>query len=267
MATTIKLGALLVKTNLLTETQLAGALAEQKRWGGKLGEILVRMNVITEDLLVRALAKQLNIPAANVDGVKSIEPHVLAKIPPDVARDLTVLPLQLLEEGKTLVVAMSEPQNLAHIDTLRSITRCKIIAQIAGSSAISRAFARLFDTSADVSDGDGPYKFVDAQGNTMLKSIDEVMASKPAAAAAAPSRPAPPPPANEGPPVTTRHVMPRPSASDVPAPRAGGLSPSEQLAQMEESHRKEVAALKAMIELLIEKGFFSRDEYLAKVRK
>ena len=63
----IKLGALLVKANVLTEPQLGAALAEQQRWGGKLGEILVRMNVITEDILVKALAKQLNIPSVNID--------------------------------------------------------------------------------------------------------------------------------------------------------------------------------------------------------
>ena len=45
------------------------------------------------------------------------------------------------------------------------------------------------------------------------------------------------------------------------------MSAPEQLAAIEEAQRKEVTVLKGMVELLIEKGVFSRDEYLAKVRK
>lgn len=255
---TIKLGVLLIQAKLITEQQLASALSEQQRWGGKLGEILVRMNIVNEEVLVKALAKQLNIAAVNVDAVQNIEPHVLAKIPPDVARDLCALPLQLRDEGKTLVVAMAEPQNLTQIDALRSLTRCRILPQIGGRSSISRAFARFFDDNADVSESDGPFKFVDSQGNTMIKSIDQITAPSKPPASATPARPAAAAPADEGPPMTTRHAPPA-------APT--GPSPAEQLGRMEESHSREVAVLKAMVELLIDKGVFSRDEYLAKFRK
>ncbi|RKH71118.1 general secretion pathway protein GspE, partial [Corallococcus sp. AB032C] len=51
------------------------------------------------------------------------------------------------------------------------------------------------------------------------------------------------------------------------APRAASGSPSELLKSVEDVQRKEVAALKAMVELLIEKGIFSREEYLAKVKR
>ena len=49
--------------------------------------------------------------------------------------------------------------------------------------------------------------------------------------------------------------------------RGGNGSPVELLRSVEEVQRKEVAALKAMVELLIEKGVFTRDEYLAKVKR
>src|SRR3954468_22752503 len=101
---TIKLGELLIKANVLQETQLKSALAEQQKWGGKLGDILVRMSLVTEDLLIRALSKQLGIPAANLDAVQGIPPHVRTRVPANVARDLGVLPIQLRDEGKTLLV-------------------------------------------------------------------------------------------------------------------------------------------------------------------
>ena len=179
----IKLGDLLIKANVLTEPQLASALNEQQKWGGKLGEILVRMNILSEEMLVKALSKQLNVPAVNLDAIQSVAAHVLAKIPMDVARDLSALALQLRDDGKTLVVAMAEPQNLGHIDTLRSISRCRIVPQVAGRSTIARAFARFFESGAEVSDADSAFKVVDAQGNTMVKAIADIKRPPPAAAA------------------------------------------------------------------------------------
>ncbi len=253
----IKLGSLLLKANVLTEPQLGAALSEQQKWGGKLGEILVRMNILSEEMLVKALAKQLNIQAVNLDSIQGVAPHVLAKIPMDVARDLTALPLQIRDEGKTLIVAMSEPQNLGHIDTLRSISRCRIIPQIAGRSAIAKAFGRFYEGTADASDIEGSFKFVDAQGNTVVKSPSDLRSSKAAKTAL------PPPPS--APMALTEPA--RVSMTDVPAAPPTGLSANEQLVAIEEAQRKEVAVLKGMVELLIEKGVFSRDEYLAKVRK
>ncbi|MBS1151122.1 MAG: ral secretion pathway protein N-terminal domain protein, partial [Myxococcaceae bacterium] len=116
----IKLGTLLLKANVLTEQQITNALNEQQKWGGRLGEILVRMNILTEEMLVKALSKQLNVISVNLDSIPGVPPQVRAKVPSPVARDLNALPLQLRDDGKTLVVAMSEPQNLGHIDTLRS---------------------------------------------------------------------------------------------------------------------------------------------------
>jgi hypothetical protein len=57
------------------------------------------------------------------------------------------------------------------------------------------------------------------------------------------------------------------SAPVASAPPATGRSPAEQLRAIEDAQRKEVAALKAMVEILIERGVFSREEYLARVKR
>lgn len=255
----IRLGDLLVKAKVVSESQLKAALAEQQKWGGKLGELLVRMNFLTEDMLVKALSKQMNIPAVNLEAVQSIPPHVRAKVPADVARDLVVLPLQLRDEGKTLLVVMAEPQNLKQLDTLRSVSRCRITAQLAGRQAIARAFARFYEGEAEMGESaDESFKLVDSQGHTLIKKVDEVQGQRrnsaaqgikmpPAAAAAAPA------PA-------------RAATTELPT-SLQGKSPSDMLRAIEEAQRKEVTALKGMVELLIEKGVFTREEYLAKVKR
>ncbi|RKH23971.1 general secretion pathway protein GspE, partial [Corallococcus sicarius] len=170
----IKLGELLIKANVLQEGQLKAALAEQAKWGGKLGEILVRMNFVSEDLLVRALSKQLGMPAVNLDAVQMVPPHVKAKIPSQTARDFSVVPLQLRDDGKTLVVAMSDPLNVRVLDELRALSKCRIVANVAGRTSVARAFARLYEESAELEDADTNFKVVDAQGRTVVKNLKDL---------------------------------------------------------------------------------------------
>jgi hypothetical protein len=258
----VLLGELLIKANLINESQLKSALAEQKRWGGKLGEILVRMSLVTEDILVKALSKQMAVPTAALDSVQGIPPHVRAKIPANLARDMTVLPLQLRDDGKTLVVAMASPQNLSSLDTLRVVSKCKIVAQIAGPVAIARAFARFYEGEADLSDFEGSFKILDAQGQTVVKPAPQFEGAPTAPV------PAPPvgPPVLQPPPAPTAPA-PRMTLGEIPVARASVDDPREALRSVEEVQRREVAVLKAMVELLIEKGVFSRDEYVAKVKR
>lgn len=239
----IKLGELLVRANVLQEPQLQAALAEQQRWGGKLGEILIRMGLLSEDLLAKALSRQLGLPIANLDALDALPPAARRKIPPQTVRDMGVLPLQLKDDGRTLLVAMTDPLNLQIQDDLRALTRCRIQVQIASRSALKRAFSRFYGEGGPEDETTEGFKLMDALGRTVVK-VDPGLR---AAQEAAQSRPKPPP------------------AAPPPAPPR--RDPAALLRQIEETQRKEVAALKAMVELLIEKRVFSRDEYLAKVKR
>lgn len=252
----IKLGDLLLKARAITDLQLKAALSEQQKWGGRLGEILVRMNILTEEMLVKALSKQLAVPAVNLDSVQGVPPHVRAKIPAQMAKDFAALPVQLRDDGKTLVVAMAEPQNIEHVDTIRSVARCRVVVQVAGRTAIARAYGRFYEGEGDASDLEGSFKVVDASGNTVIRNTEDLSAKKP------------PPPI----PRTTQNFG-RSSLTDVPAaaspaPAANGAqSPTDMINALENAQRKEVAALKAMVEMLIEKGVFTREEYLARLKR
>jgi hypothetical protein len=208
------------------------------------------MSLVSEDILVRALSKQLNIPAVNLDAVQSLPAHVRAKIPSQTARDFAVLPLQLRDDGKTLVVAVADPLNVRHLDELRAITKCRIVPNVAGRTSIARAYSRLYDGAAELAEADTNFKVLDAQGRTVVKEVR----SNGAAPQGTP-RPAPP------------AAPARPSSGAIPSVRPAAGNPSELLKTVEEVQRKEVAALKAMVELLIEKGVFTREEYLAKVKR
>jgi hypothetical protein len=248
----IKIGELLLKAKVITEPQLKAALDEQKKWGGKLGETLVRMTFVSEDMMVKALARQLNMPRADLDAMPPVPKPVLHRVPHEVARDLQAVPLQL-NADKMLVVAMADPTNLTQLDTLAKVSRCKISPMIASATQIARMIARSYEddvgpTSLETEHGEGELKVVDSQGKTVVKNLKELEAR----GSAAPT--------------------PRPqtaTAAPPPAPVAAppGGSPSQVLSFIEDAQRREVTALMAMVELLIEKGVFSRDEYLARVKK
>jgi hypothetical protein len=112
--------------------------------------------------------------------------------------------------------------------------------------------ARFYDDQGELSDADTNFKVVDAQGRTVVKDM---------------RAPAPPPVAAPAPVARTPAPMPNAPSREMPSVRGGNGSPVELLRSVEEVQRKEVAALKAMVELLIEKGVFTRDEYLAKVKR
>lgn len=226
---TIQLGQLLVRANVLQHGQLSAALAEQKRWGGRLGEVLVRMNLITEDLLVRALAKQLGIPAIDLAPITNIPQSLLDKIPVALAREYCAVPVSATEDGKTLVVAMAEPQNLDQVDSLRAITRCRIQARIAGRIAITRlidsAFGGEASSQASLQEEEPSFRLLDAQGQALDRGRDTPQKKDP-----------------------TTEAM-------------------ETLKAVETFQRKQAEALKAMIELLIQRGVFTREEYAAKLKR
>src|SRR5258708_4077527 len=117
----IKIGDLLVKAGVITDLQLRHALAEQQQWGGKLGDILVRMEFLTEEILVRALSKQTGIPRADLTGEG--DRASLSLIPPDVAEEFGLVPIASKDEGRTVVVAMSDPLNLSVTDHLPPLTQ------------------------------------------------------------------------------------------------------------------------------------------------
>jgi hypothetical protein len=245
----IRIGDLLVKAGVITDLQLKAALAEQSQWGGKLGDILVRMEFLTEEVLVRALSKQSGIPRADLSG----EPNkgALARISPETAEEFNVVPVGVKEEGRTLVVAMSDPGNVMVTDHVRQIAGCKIEAHLAGASAIRNAIARWYRGTELNEEQSTGMKIMNNAGNTMV-TVDP----RKKGAAAGPAGPAIRPPPSTPPPV----AQPRNGGGDV------RQSAVEVLRGVEETQRRSVAALKAMVELLIEKGVFSREEYLSRVK-
>ncbi len=140
----MKLGQMLLKAGIIDQQQLDSALEHQRDEGGRLGYNLVKMNLISEEDLNDYLARQNRIEAVNIDGIK-IPQEVLNLVSAKLALRYEVVPVE--KEGRKLVVAMADPQNLFTIDDLRFSLGMEIEPHICASSMIQRALTKFYGAS------------------------------------------------------------------------------------------------------------------------
>ncbi|HYK83253.1 MAG TPA: type IV-A pilus assembly ATPase PilB [Gemmatimonadales bacterium] len=151
-----KLGEILVREGLITQDQLKKALLEQKNTGMRLGYTLVKLGYVEETEISKMLARQYRMPAVDLSRFE-VDPKILKLLPPDVAVKHTVLPLK--REGRTLTVAIADPNNVTAIEDIKFITRCDVFPVIAGEYTLRNAIDRYYQQS-------------DAQLQTLLKDIE-----------------------------------------------------------------------------------------------
>jgi type IV pilus assembly protein PilB len=156
-ATTDKLGDILVRDGLISQEQLRKALAEQKSTGMRLGYTLVKLGFVEETEVTKSLARQYRMPAVDLSRFE-VDPKILKLLPPDIATKHTVLPLK--REGRTLTIAIADPNNVAAIEDIKFITRCDVFPVIAGEYTLRNAIDRHYQQS-------------DAQLQELLKGVED----------------------------------------------------------------------------------------------
>lgn len=231
-----------MRAGVVSEFDVQRALNEQKRWGGRLGTTLVRMGVLTEDLLVKALAKQLDMPRANLDAI-SLPPELRARLDRTFCERNTLVPLAVDQAQGRLLVAVSDPLGSTAPDELGRALGLRPEVYLAGESDIQRTIARLFGSAA------APSAPALSQASTPLSTLSTSM----------PPQSASMPPQSASPfstPPTTGGGM---STPPVPAPDAAALK----LQELNDLARKQTRAISAVVELLIDKGVVTREEYLS----
>ncbi|KPK99652.1 MAG: type II secretion system protein GspE [candidate division Zixibacteria bacterium SM23_73_3] len=141
-----ELGEILVKTGKITEEQLAQALDLQKKSNEKLGDVLVQTGALSsEEELSVFIGRQLNIGALRLSDIE-LNPEMVKMIPRDIARKFNVIAISKL--GKTLIVAISDPNNIYVLDAIKFITGCAVQPVISPEKAIQKAIdAHYQDTS------------------------------------------------------------------------------------------------------------------------
>ncbi len=136
-----RIGDKLVALGVISEKQLAEALDAQRLAPAPLGSILVRQGVITEECLLDALAAEYGVAAWPLT-TKPVDPAALGKVPESICREYQILPVAV--EGKKLLVATSNPEDLEAMDMVRYATRMTVVPVLASRHRLIRAIEDVF---------------------------------------------------------------------------------------------------------------------------
>jgi type IV pilus assembly protein PilB len=161
------IGEILVDKKYCTEQQVNEALSKQKNFGTKIGETLIKLGYITENQLLESLHEQLDLDVVYERDVAEIEEKVIAVIPEPFAVENRCIAIKA--EGDTIVVAMTDPENILLIDNLKKITQKKDIKTVLiGNNLLTDALERHYKsirTNSQVNDAVGNFEFVAVDEN------------------------------------------------------------------------------------------------------
>lgn len=165
----IKIGQLLLNSGIITSKQLDKALSKQSEEGSRLGYHLVNIQAISEEDLNKFLARQQSIESSNLN-VLDIDEDTIHLISADIARRYEVIPIS--REGRKLIVAMTDPNNLFAIDDLRFSLGMDIEPHICASSMIKKGLSRFYPDSEAIVPIDETEK--KQRGNTINEALADI---------------------------------------------------------------------------------------------
>ncbi|MBR2208716.1 MAG: type II/IV secretion system protein [Synergistaceae bacterium] len=143
-----KFGDILREYDLVSQEQLDTALKLQKTTGKRLGDALVSINALTPTQLAEMLAIQFDFQFVQLDRYQ-VQPEAIKLIPKSVAERLSVVPLEIEEDG-TLVVTMGDPLDLPSQDEIKMLTGHNLRVTISGRDDIKRNLHRLYDITTNL---------------------------------------------------------------------------------------------------------------------
>ncbi len=142
----LPIGEMLVDQGRIDVLQLTSALAYQRKWGGRLGRALMALGFVSEPVLFTVLGEQLGVPFVEI-GNRIVPPAVLRLVPEKLIRARRAFPLALLTGSRrgALLVALSEPGNLLHLDEIAFAAGMQVKPALASEADIDQAIARHLD--------------------------------------------------------------------------------------------------------------------------
>ncbi len=246
-----RLGDLLIEAGLISETQLKAALNEQRKWGGRLGRTVVELGFVTETAIGLVLAKQLELPSIDLDTMP-LDQAAPTWLRLDLCERYGVFPLAINPAARAISIATSDPTNVEHLEALEFATNLKVMPTVATASAIERAIRKHYfgeNVEAAV-----PSAHPRAVTDTRFE-LDALLGDPPRKTAEMP---------------LLQVVAPAPLTHAPPSLAEAQLKREfavlrEKVDSLEEINASQVRALRVLLELLIESGLVTRDEYLEKL--
>ncbi len=143
------IGAQLMARGVLTQAKLDLALADQRTSGDRLDRVLLRLGLVTKRQLLEALGEQFHLPVIDLASTP-VEPEVLGAIPAKLVFRQRCVPIA--RSNGSLLVATSDPFELAALDELRLITNARIELVLADDDDLQRFIRTHYGVGTDTLD-------------------------------------------------------------------------------------------------------------------
>ncbi len=129
----------------MNESELKHGLAEQKSQDSPLGMTLVRLGYLDESTLIRALASHLKLPVVSLRS-KRINAEILELVPVAVAEKYGCLPLLINGEGsqKVLYLGMEDPTDTAALEQIRAEVGMVVQPVLVGPTELNECIHRHY---------------------------------------------------------------------------------------------------------------------------
>ena len=139
------IGQILISQGILTEDQLRIALLEQMKSKLPVGKLLVNLGFVSEATLRDALSEKLGLQSVDLSQI-IIDSQAMKMVPRDFALRHHIFPIALDREHGTLIVALSDTNNIVALDQLRARLRgeLELETRLAGDTEISRAIEQYY---------------------------------------------------------------------------------------------------------------------------
>ena len=272
----VTLAELLVKIQIIDDRQHDAVLSRARsRSGPHVLQQIVEMGIATESTMARAIGAELSVPRIDFASTPP-EPNALHLLDASICVDRFILPLSLRENGEALLLAMADPTDQEIMALVQHRTGKKVRPGIAGPTEIQRVIRQSYAAAANdpldevssIALGNEP-----SQVFEVVNVMDE--SASPLSRIAAqlgvgvpedlPSKHMAKPPVGEAPRPPTAPVK---LGGEIFATTPGGpiarndLQPEDLaiLDALSQSMEKGALVLRALAELCVEKGLFTREE-------
>ena len=179
-------GQILVDLGFIDDEQLDLLREEQvQRSSDLLGQIAISMNMITEDQVAQALAEQFGLQVVAVSDL-TIPPEVLQHLTEPMANLYRVIPLSFRND--VLTIATAEPQKIEVLDELRNFLGYQIRTVVTTPKEIEVALDRYYATDQgesvesiikDMENDKEIQSILDGEGDPDLTSAEALAESAP----------------------------------------------------------------------------------------
>jgi Type II secretion system (T2SS), protein E, N-terminal domain len=277
----LTLAELLVKIQLIDDRQHDAVLSRARsRSGPHVVQQIVEMGIATESTMARVIGAELSLPRIDFATAQP-EPNALHLLDARLCVDRFIVPISLRENGEALLLAMADPTDQETMVLVQQRTGKKVRPGVAGPTEIQRVIRQNYTvTSVDTGKVEDPLDELSSielgkepsQIFELVNIMDE--SASPLSRIAAqlgvgvpqdlPSKHLPKPPVAEAPP----QRGPVKLGGEIFATTPGGpiarndLQPEDLaiLDALSQSMEKGALVLRALAELCVEKGLFTREE-------